>query len=105
MMAASYWSLLAPSLEMAEESGNYGDYAFLPAVIGFFLGSLFVYVTDVLITTYGLQSASIMLGKFKNPENTVFKCHSFNFSVISIIGGMSTADLPEKREVHVQYGF
>lgn len=63
MMAASYWSLLAPSIEMAEQSGEYGDYAFLPAAIGFLIGSLFVCATDVLITVFGLQSASVMLGK------------------------------------------
>lgn len=62
-MAASYWSLLAPAIDMAEESNQYGDYAFVPAAVGFLVGSLFVYITDVIITTYGLHSASAMLGK------------------------------------------
>ncbi|XP_046659784.1 zinc transporter ZIP11 isoform X1 [Homalodisca vitripennis] len=66
MVAASYWSLLAPSIEMAEQSSYYGDYAFLPAAVGFFLGSLFVYAADILITAYGLQSASIMLAYGSN---------------------------------------
>ncbi|XP_054287495.1 zinc transporter ZIP11-like [Macrosteles quadrilineatus] len=69
MMAASYWSLLAPAIEMAEDSKQYGDFAFLPAAIGFFLGSLFVYASDVLITAYGLQSAGVMLAYGTNGYN------------------------------------
>lgn len=48
MLAASYWSLLAPSIEMAEEA-NYGDWSFLPAAVGFTLGALFVWMTDYLL--------------------------------------------------------
>ena len=52
MTAASYWSLLAPSIEMAELSGYYGSegqWAFVPVAVGFALGALFVYSTDVLL--------------------------------------------------------
>lgn len=43
MIAASYWSLLAPSIEMAEEQGQI---AWLPAVVGFLLGGGFLRVID-----------------------------------------------------------
>lgn len=52
MTAASYWSLLAPAIEMAEMSGNYGangEWAFAPVAIGFALGAAFVYGADVLL--------------------------------------------------------
>ncbi|XDV45182.1 hypothetical protein PO909_013319 [Leuciscus waleckii] len=49
MLAASYWSLLAPAIEMAEESGKYGDFAFLPVAVGFTLGALFVYIADLMM--------------------------------------------------------
>ena len=52
MTAASFWSLLAPAIEMAEESGNYGmngEFAFVPVAIGFALGALFVFAADVLM--------------------------------------------------------
>lgn len=52
MTAASYWSLLAPGIEMAEHSGLYGEngqWAFIPVSIGFVLGALFVYGADVLM--------------------------------------------------------
>ena len=46
MIAASYWSLLAPSIEMAEGS-NFP--AWLPAVIGFLLGGIFLWGIDRLL--------------------------------------------------------
>lgn len=49
MLAASYWSLLAPAVEMATSSGGYGAFAFLPVALGFSLGAAFVYVADLLL--------------------------------------------------------
>ena len=46
MLAASYWSLLEPALEMATGMGTYGEngeWAFLPVSIGLLLGAAFVY--------------------------------------------------------------
>ena len=37
MIAASFWSLLAPSIEVAEELG-YGSMSWVPAAVGFLLG-------------------------------------------------------------------
>ena len=49
MLAASYWSLLAPSIEMAEISGLYGNFVFLPVSLGFAGGAAFVYFADLLL--------------------------------------------------------
>jgi len=46
MIAASYWSLLAPAIEMAEESSLP---AWIPATTGFLLGGLFLYIADKII--------------------------------------------------------
>ncbi len=43
MVAASIWSLLVPSMEQAEAMGQW---AFLPAVVGFWLGILFLLALD-----------------------------------------------------------
>ncbi len=43
MIAASFWSLLAPAIAMAEESSLP---AWLPAVIGFLLGGIFLWAVD-----------------------------------------------------------
>jgi ZIP family zinc transporter len=45
MMAASFWSLLAPSIEMAESMGMPG---WLPAIVGFLAGGAFLKLVDKL---------------------------------------------------------
>jgi ZIP family zinc transporter len=47
MIAASYWSLLAPAIEMAEESG--GLPAWIPAAAGFLLGGVFLWGVDKIL--------------------------------------------------------
>ena len=52
MTAASFWSLLAPAIEMAEVSGLYGSkgqWAFIPVAVGFTLGAVFVFAADLII--------------------------------------------------------
>ena len=49
MLAASYWSLLAPAIELAEQSDIYGQLVFLPVSLGFTAGALFVYMADILL--------------------------------------------------------
>ncbi|XP_034882033.1 zinc transporter ZIP11 isoform X3 [Mirounga leonina] len=53
MLAASYWSLLAPAVEMATSSGGFGAFAFFPVAIGFTLGAAFVYLADLLMPHLG----------------------------------------------------
>uniref|UniRef100_A0A023FN41 Zinc transporter ZIP11 n=1 Tax=Amblyomma cajennense TaxID=34607 RepID=A0A023FN41_AMBCJ len=61
MLAASFWSLLAPAIEIAESSGGYGRIAFIPVGFGFFLGALFVYAMDKLIPSYDGHKADLAL--------------------------------------------
>jgi ZIP family zinc transporter len=46
MIAASYWSLLAPAIEMAEESNAPG---WVPATAGFLLGGAFLWLVDKVL--------------------------------------------------------
>lgn len=46
MVAASVWSLLIPAMDMSE---NVGKWAFVPAVVGFILGILFLLLLDETI--------------------------------------------------------
>jgi ZIP family zinc transporter len=46
MIAASYWSLLAPAIEMAEESSLP---AWVPATVGFLLGGIFLWIVDKIL--------------------------------------------------------
>jgi zinc transporter, ZIP family len=46
MIAASFWSLLAPSIAMAEELGQV---AYITAAVGFMAGGLFLYAIDKVL--------------------------------------------------------
>ncbi len=46
MIAASFWSLLKPSIEMAEESGTL---PWLPALVGFLSGGAFLFLVDKIL--------------------------------------------------------
>jgi len=48
MFAASYWSLLAPAIEYAETSG-YGFWSFVPALVGFLVGGIFLRLLDAVV--------------------------------------------------------
>lgn len=47
MIAASFWSLLAPAVEMSEI--RYGGLRWLPPLVGFLLGAVFLRATDRLL--------------------------------------------------------
>ena len=52
MLAASYWSLLAPAIDIAGSQGYYGNegqYTWMPVALGFALGGLFVHGSDMLL--------------------------------------------------------
>ena len=53
MIAASVWSLIIPSIEMAETQGKI---AWIPAAIGFLLGIVFLLVLDSVIPHMHLES-------------------------------------------------
>lgn len=54
MVAASIWSLLMPSMEMVEE--KLGRMQWVPAVVGFIIGILFLLALDVLIPHQHIDS-------------------------------------------------
>lgn len=66
MLAASYFSLLAPSVELSKSL--WGDIHLIPVCLGFVLGAAFVHLTDVFIDKLGLTGVTpgVALGKF-NP--------------------------------------
>ena len=47
MIAASFWSLLAPSIDYAQSL--YGKWAFVPAAVGFLIGGYFIRLIDALV--------------------------------------------------------
>ncbi|TKR92825.1 hypothetical protein L596_007398 [Steinernema carpocapsae] len=68
MTAASFWSLLAPAIEISEE--QMGKYAFVPVAVGFACGAAFVALSDRLIPS----------------------CVRTDFSVVDFLTNSATAD-------------
>ena len=65
MVAASIWSLLIPAME---ESTSTGKMSFLPAVIGFWLGTLFLLLLDHVIPHLHMNAT-----KAEGPKNHLAK--------------------------------
>lgn len=59
MLAASVWSLILPSLE---QSADMGIWSFLPAVIGIWLGVLFLLRIDSINTVWSEKKYTTMIG-------------------------------------------
>lgn len=53
MIAASFWSLLAPSIEYAQSS--YGKLSWFPAAIGFLAGGFFLRLIDAVVPHFHLS--------------------------------------------------
>ena len=71
MIAASVWSLLIPSIEMAETQGKV---AWIPAAVGFLLGIVFLLVLDSVVPHMHLESEKPegMKSKLKKTTMMVF---------------------------------
>ena len=74
MMAASVWSLLIPSIDMAESQGKI--ITWLPAVVGFLLGVIFLLILDSLIPHLHLKS--------DNPEGIKSKLKKTTMMVLAV---------------------
>ena len=64
MIAASFWSLLSPAIEMSEEA--YGAaWAWIPAAVGFGIGALFIYGIDKILPPSSLKCETFRKGRNK----------------------------------------
>lgn len=91
MMAASFWSLLAPAIEMAEKSGQPG---WLPALLGFLGGGLFLKMIDSLLP-------HLHLG-FKDEQAEGIKTH-WQRSILLVLA-ITLHNIPEGLAVGVAFG-
>lgn len=103
MIAASYWSLLEPAIEIAEKSGIYGvhgEWAFLPVAVGFLFGAFFVYAADVCLSHLNIQSPYIALALkqdlSKQKDNA--KCYQ-NHELQSVVYKSSSTEI-QKKSLH-----
>ena len=88
MIAASIWSLLIPSMEMAEEQGKI---AWLPALIGFFAGVLFLLAIDSIVPHLHLNA--------DNPEGVKSSLSKISMMLFAV----TIHNIPEGMAVGVAY--
>ena len=91
MIAASYWSLLAPAIEMAEASGGA---AWIPAVVGFLAGGLFLWGVDKVLP-------HLHLGL---PMNQAEGLHTTWKRSILLVLAITLHNIPEGLAVGVAFG-
>ena len=92
MIAASYWSLLAPAIAMAEESG--GVPAWVPATVGFLAGGIFLWLIDKVLP-------HLHLG-FPNEEAEGIQT-SWRRSILLVLA-ITLHNIPEGLAVGVAFG-
>lgn len=88
MVAASIWSLLIPAIE---QSSNLGQWSFVPAVIGFWIGILFLLLLDKVIPHLHLNSDA--------PEGPKKKVSKTTMMVLAV----TLHNIPEGMAVGVVY--
>lgn len=91
MIAASFWSLLAPAIEISESKG---DIAWLPALVGFLAGAGFLFLVDQLLPH--------VHPRFKKDQTEGIKT-SWNRSVLLILA-ITLHNIPEGLAVGVAFG-
>ncbi|OWZ21695.1 Zinc (Zn2)-Iron (Fe2) Permease [Phytophthora megakarya] len=114
MLAASYWSLLAPSIEIAAESAFYGPdgrWAFVPAAVGFTLGALTLFGTERVLPFLekhlGVSPLSMGEDSQKKKDDdyqpTAASTSSFR-RVLLLVIAITLHNLPEGMAVGVGFG-
>lgn len=91
MIAASFWSLLKPSIEMAEESGTL---PWIPALVGFLSGGTFLFLIDKLLPHLHMGLATDKAEGIKT---------SWQRSVLLILA-ITLHNIPEGLAVGVAFG-
>uniref|UniRef100_UPI00358F126C zinc transporter ZIP11-like isoform X1 n=2 Tax=Myxine glutinosa TaxID=7769 RepID=UPI00358F126C len=99
MLAASYWSLLAPAIELAE-AGGYGTFSWCPVAVGFALGATFVYLTDVLLpnTDFTEIQKTLINNVKKNDENSPVVGDPKENLAISMEKGISNGEVIRRKK-------
>jgi len=91
MIAASFWSLLAPAIEMSEASGTTG---WIPAVVGFLAGGAFLFTVDRILPHVHMNLAVDKAEGIKTP---------WQRSILLVLA-ITLHNIPEGLAVGVAFG-
>lgn len=91
MIAASFWSLLAPAIQMSEESGTAG---WIPAVVGFLSGGAFLFLVDRILPHVHMDLAIDKAEGIKTP---------WQRSILLVLA-ITLHNIPEGLAVGVAFG-
>jgi ZIP family zinc transporter len=91
MMAASFWSLLAPAIAMAEQAGQL---AWAPAAVGFLAGGLFIRLIDRILPHLHL---GFPISQAEGPKT------SWHRSILLVLA-ITLHNIPEGLAVGVAFG-
>lgn len=91
MIAASFWSLLEPSIELAEESSYLP--AYLVATIGFLFGAVFMWASDKIVT---LSRRKLIISQGGHNERLN--------RIIMLVLSITLHNIPEGLAVGVAFG-
>ena len=92
MVAASFWSLLAPAIEMSEQA--YPSMKWMPAAVGFLLGALFLFGLDKIMPHLHINF------KEEEKEGVKTQWHRTTLLVLAI----TMHNIPEGLAVGVLFG-
>lgn len=92
MVAASFWSLLNPAIEMSETM--YPGWSWMPAAVGFLVGALFLYALDKLMPHLHINFAE------NESEGVQTQWHRTTLLVLAI----TLHNIPEGLAVGVLFG-
>ena len=95
MIAASFWSLLNPAIELSEELGKSG---FIIPGIGFFLGGIFIILADKLMDKYSYGLPVKKTEELKEPKSKQYK------KSILLVLAVTLHNIPEGLAVGVAFG-
>ncbi|MBP3041743.1 ZIP family metal transporter [Bacillaceae bacterium Marseille-Q3522] len=91
MLAASFWSLLSPAIE---QSAGLGKFAFVPALVGFLLGGIFLHFIDRIIPHLHLGFPEV---EKEGPKTKLRKS-------ILLVLSITIHNIPEGAAVGVAFG-
>ena len=92
MVAASFWSLLSPSISMSEKM--FPSFPWMPAAVGFALGALFIFGLDKMMPHLHIN--------FKEDEKEGIKTHWHKTTLLIL--AITLHNIPEGLAVGVLFG-